>query len=96
MFKRSSLDILIWSLSPLAALGVYIAAYLGSTVVFAGRLGETHYRIRLFRSELHYRAFRPLLAVEARLRPANSEFSGQVHTGASLPPPDEPNPKGNE
>jgi hypothetical protein len=80
---------LLWSLSPLALLGVYLAAYLLSTEVFHGRLGGTHYRIRLFRSVWHQRIFIPLLATEQRLRPADPEFYGHVRSGASLPPPDE-------
>ena len=89
MAKRNTLDRLIWGLSPLAAFGMYLAAYLLSTDVFAGRMGDTRYRIRLFGSTAHYRVFKPLLAIEARLRPANPQFSGQVHSGASLPPPEE-------
>jgi hypothetical protein len=81
--------ILLWSLVPLVLLGVYVATYFLSTEVVHGRLGNTRYRIRLFRSVWHQRVFGPLLAVEGKLRPANPEFSGQVHNGASLPPPDE-------
>jgi hypothetical protein len=35
------------------------------------------------------RIFSPLLTVEQWLRPAEPEFSGQVRSGASLPPPDD-------
>jgi hypothetical protein len=77
------------SLSLVALLGIYVAAYVFTTEVFHGRLGDTHYRIRLFQSVWHKRIFSPLLIVEQRLRPAEPEFSGQVHSGASLPPPDD-------
>ena len=82
-------DIFPWSLSPLALLGVYLAAYLLSTEVFPGQLGGTRYRIRLFRSVWHQHIFAPLLAAEQQLRPADPQFSGQVRSGASLPPHDE-------
>ena len=94
MAMKNRIDTLIWWLSPLGIFAVYLAAYLASTEVFPGRLGDTRYRIRLFRSVWHYRVFQPLLAVEGRLRPANPQFSGQVHSGASLPPPDEPSEEG--
>jgi hypothetical protein len=94
MAKKNRLDTLIWWLSPLAIFGVYLAAYLTSTEVFPGRLGDTRYRIRLFGSVWHYRVFQPLIAVEGRLRPADPQFSGQVRGGASLPPPDEPGEEG--
>jgi hypothetical protein len=86
---KSRSEILLWSLSPFALLGLYLAAYLLSTEIFPSQLGGTRYRIRLFRSVWHQRIFAPLLATEQRLRPADPEFSGQVRSGASLPPYDE-------
>lgn len=80
---------MIWIESPFVLLGVYVAAYLLSTEVFSGRLASTRYRIRLFQSALHERLFSPLLTAEQQLRPQDPEFSGQVRSGASLPPPDE-------
>ena len=84
--KRRS-KILVLSL--IVLLGIYVGAYFLTTEVFHGRLGDTHYRIRLFQSAWHKRIFSPLLTVEQRLRPAEPEFSGQVHSGASLPPGDD-------
>ena len=81
--------ILIWSVWPFVLLGVYIAGYVLSTEVFPGRFGSTRYSIRLFRSVSHERLFSPLLIAEQHLRPQDPEFSGQVHSGASLPPHDE-------
>jgi hypothetical protein len=72
-----------------AIFGVYLAAYLISTEVFHGHLGDTRYRIRLFQSVWHRRIFIPLLTIEQWVRPANPEFYGQVRSGASLPPCDE-------
>jgi len=74
-------------LSPFVLLSIYVSAYLLSTEVVRGSLGTTRYEIRLFRSVCHYRLFIPLLDLEQRLRPTNPEFSGQVRSGASLPPP---------
>ncbi len=82
-------DRLLWWLSPLARLGIYLWAYLVSTEVYHGRLGSTRCRIRLFYSEAHVRVFTPLLAVEQRLRLGDPQFSGQVHNGCSLPPAEE-------
>jgi len=89
MTRKSRSKILLWSLSPLALLGIYLAAYLLSTEVFPGQFGGTRYRIRLFQCVWHQRVFSPLLAAEQQLRPAEPEFSGQVRSGASLPPLDE-------
>jgi hypothetical protein len=89
MAHKSYPKTLLWSLAPLVLLGVYVATYFLSTEVFHGAFGSTRYRIRLFQSVWHQRVFSPLLAAEEKLRPANPEFSGQVHNGASLPPPDE-------
>jgi hypothetical protein len=68
---------------------MYFTAYAATTEVHHGRVGNTRYRIRLFRCPAHMRLFIPLLAAEQRLRPANPEFSGQVHSGADLPPAEE-------
>ena len=46
--------------------GLYVAAYLLSTEVWRGQMGETRYRIRLFRSTWHLRIFEPLVAAEQR------------------------------
>jgi hypothetical protein len=89
MRRRFSFDAVVWSLSPLALLGVYFAAYLLTTDIYRGHLGDMRYRIRLFRSTLHQRIFSPVLLVEQRLRPADPQFSGQVHSGCSLPPAEE-------
>jgi hypothetical protein len=86
--KRSSKLVLV-SLSLFVFLAIYVSSYLLSTEVFHGRLGDTHYRIRLFQSVWHKRIFSPLLIVEQWLRPAEPEFSGQVRSGASVPPPDD-------
>ena len=69
--------------------GLYVVAYLLSTEVWRGQMGETRYCIRLFRSTWHLRIFEPLVAAEQRLRPASPEFYGQVRNGASLPPMEE-------
>jgi hypothetical protein len=84
----------ILALSLIVLLGIYVGAYFSTTEVFHGRLNDgplddTHYRIRLFHSVWHMRIFSPLLTVEQLLRPAKPEFSGQVRSGASLPPPDD-------
>jgi hypothetical protein len=79
----------ILALSLIVLLSSYVGGYFFTTEVFRGRLGDTHYRIRLFHSVWHKRIFSPLLTVEQQLRPAEPEFSGQVHSGASLPPPDD-------
>src|SRR5262245_31300665 len=89
MQRQRCSEILLWSLSPLGLLGIYLAVYLLSTEVFHGRLGSTRYRLRLFRSEWHQRMFVPLLATERQLRPPDPEFYGHVRNGASLPPHDE-------
>jgi hypothetical protein len=73
----------------LALFGVYFGVYLATTEVFHGRLGDTRYRIRLFRSTWHQRIFTPILMTEQSLRPGEPEFSGQVRSGASLPPAEE-------
>ena len=57
-----------------------------STEVFQGRMDTTRYRIRLFQSERHLEAFRPMIAIEDCLRPREPEFSAQVQNHASLPP----------
>jgi hypothetical protein len=87
-FRRES-RFLTWTLTLMTVPAVYVAAYNLSTEVFHGRLGDTRYRIRLFRSVWHQRIFAPLLSNEAALRRTEPEFSGQVHSGASLPPADE-------
>ena len=87
--RKSILEAPLEWLSPLALLFVYFAAYFLSTEVFHGRLGSTTYRIRLFRCEWHQRIFAPLLVIEEKVRPAEPQFSGQVHSGVSLPPPEE-------
>jgi len=79
-------EILRWVLTPAFVVGLYIAAYLLTTEVFYGRLGSTRYRIRLFQSAGHQCVFFPLLSAEQRLLPRTLEFSGQVRSGASLPP----------
>src|SRR5436309_484399 len=81
MQRQRTLDAPLWSLAPLALLGVYFAAYLLSSEVFHGRLGSTPYRIRLFHSVWHQRLFGLLLRGEQQLRPAEPEFSGQVRGG---------------
>jgi hypothetical protein len=89
MRRRLSFDGVLWGLAPVGLLGVYFAAYLFTTDLHRGHLGDERYRIRLFRSELHQHIFSPLVLVEQRLRAANPRFSGQVHSGCSLPPADE-------
>ena len=74
MPHKNYAEIFVWSLAPFALLSLYVAAYLLSTEVFHGRLGETRYCIRLFRTVWHYRAFQPLWAVEEQLRPLDPEF----------------------
>src|SRR6266496_2117428 len=74
MPQKSCPEIFVWSFPPLALLSLYVAAYLLSTEVFHGRLRETRYCIRLFRTAWHHRAFQPLWAVEERLRPLDPEF----------------------
>ena len=69
MRRRS--DILIWCLSPLALLGIYVAAYLLSTETFQWNAGP----IREFRSVRHMQVFTPLLIVEGWLR---RSFEGGV------------------
>jgi hypothetical protein len=89
MARKRHSKLLLLSLSLFVSLNLYIVAYLLTTEVFHGRLGDTHYRIRLFQSVWHKRIFSPLLVVEKLLRPAEPEFSGQVRSGASVPPPDD-------
>ena len=83
MRRGFSSNLLWWSM---ALACMYFTAYVATTEVYHGQLGGTRYRIRLFRSPAQMRLFIPLLAAEQRLRPANPEFSGQVHTGLDLPP----------
>ena len=80
---------LSWTLWLPGLAGLCLAAYLLSTEVWRGQMGESRYRIRLFRSTWPLRAFEPLAAAEQRLRPATPEFYGQVRYGASLPPAEE-------
>jgi hypothetical protein len=85
--RRSKFRIL--GLLSVILLGIYIGTYFYTTMVYHGRFGDTHYRIRLFHSVWHMRIFSPRLAVEQRLRPAEPEFSGQVYSWGSVPPPDD-------
>jgi hypothetical protein len=86
MKRGFSSNLLWWSMAPLLLVCMYFTAYVATTEVYHGQLGSTRYRIRLFRFPVHMRLFSPMLAVERRVRPANPEFSGQVHSGADLPP----------
>jgi hypothetical protein len=88
MADKRFLKFIWWGLLLFGLLCIYVFAYLLTTEVYHGRLGDTRYRIRLFQSVWHERIFSPLLATEQRLRPAMPEFSGQVHSGADLPPAD--------
>jgi hypothetical protein len=96
MNSKRGTEILTWTLSLLAVPVLYVAAYVLSTEVFCGRLGDTRYRFRLFRSVWHQRIFTPLLSTESALRPADPEFYGHVRNGASLPPADEDHYKSRE
>ena len=87
-YKRYS-RFLVLGLLLFVLLGIYIVVYFLTTEVYHGRLDGTRYRIRLFQSEWHERIFSPVLSVEKQLRPAQPEFSGQVHSGADLPPADD-------
>lgn len=69
-----------------AVIGLYGIVYFLSTEVFLGRLNLTRYRIRLFQSEMHLRAFQPLCFLESLVSSRDYEFSTQVRNHASLPP----------
>ena len=71
-----------------AGIFLYLSAYLVSTDVFLGLLGATRYRIRLFQSATHREVFRPLAFLESHMSPSDREFSAEVASHASLPPPE--------
>jgi hypothetical protein len=70
----------------LTIVGGYLGAYFLSTEVRQGTIDGETVKIRLFRSNSHLSAFRPLLGLETLL---THDVSGQVRGGASLPPADE-------
>lgn len=67
------------------AISLYVAGYLWYSSVHYGTFGGGRITIRLFDGEWSMRFWRPLIEVEKTLRPG--EFYGQVHAGATLPPP---------
>lgn len=78
-----------WTAAAVVAwVAVYVSTYLLSTEIFHGRLDATRYRIRLFQSEAHRRAFLPLSSLEGLLSPCDREFSAEIVNHASLPPPE--------
>lgn len=78
----------LWVSVPAILLFAYGVAYLISTEVHRGRSGGVLLRIRLFHSAGHQWLFSPMLRIEQWLQPSSVEFSGQVRSGASLPPPE--------
>ena len=65
---------------------IQVLTYLFSTEVFNARSNGNRYRIRLFESGTHRRAFLPLSLLEGLLAPGDPEFSVQTKNHASLPP----------
>ena len=82
----------MWALAvSLGMTGVllYVSGYFLSTTVYYGKFGVDRYDIRLFNNSFHKAAFEPLLILEKSLHDSDPAFSGQVRSGASLPPADD-------
>lgn len=88
MIRKNRSTSQLWAAVPAMLLIAYGIAYLLSTELHRGSLGGDRLRIRLFHSASHQWLFFPMLRIEQWLWPSSVEFSGQVRSGASLPPPE--------
>lgn len=67
---------------------VYITSYFRHSELFLGQLQTDLIKVRVFQKPWELALYRPILFLESVLHNTrHGEFSGQVRSGASLPPP---------